>query len=141
MQQHTNLETYPCDSFAARIAGVSSGAQVPLPQMLGPPTGSMPIRLPQVRKRRERVVRGIICSVMIPAMDPSWAVSLISPVHHLLPHAFIHTCIHAFFHSSSATSRHSYMCLFVFSLLHIYVSYLIIYTLFALFTHACLPQW
>lgn len=75
------------------MAGVSSGAQVPLPQMLGPPTGSMPIRLPQVRKRRERVVRGITRSTMMAGREPNWAVSLISPDHHSLPHAFIYACI------------------------------------------------
>lgn len=61
------------------MAGESSGAQVVLPQMLGPPTGSMPIKLPQERKRLALMLRGIRRSVMTAAMEPNSAVSLISP--------------------------------------------------------------
>lgn len=76
---------YPCVSFLSAMAGVSSGAHVLLPQMLGPPTGSMPIRLPQDRNRLALVLRGIKCSVMRAAMEPSSAVSLISPAPCLAP--------------------------------------------------------
>lgn len=62
---------------------VSSGAQVPLPQMAGPPTGSMPMRLPQVRNSFARVARGIQRSVIKAESDPSSAVSLISPANRI----------------------------------------------------------
>ena len=72
---------YPCVSFFSAMAGESSGAQVELPQMLGPPTGSMPIKLPQERKRLALVLRGIKRSVMTADMEPNSAVSLISPAN------------------------------------------------------------
>ncbi len=144
MQQHSNLETHPCDSFAARIAGVSSGAQVPLPQMLGPPTGSMPIRLPQVRKRRERVVRGITRSTMMAGREPSWAVSLISPEHHsLLMLSFTLAFMHLSIHQVQQASTHTGVRLYSACNTHIYKSYLIIHTLFAscLFNTMLIPLW
>lgn len=78
---------YPCVSFFSAIAGESSGAQVELPQMLGPPTGSMPIKLPQERKRLALMFRGIKRSVMTADMEPNSAVSLISPAQRQMVNA------------------------------------------------------
>ena len=46
--------SYPKVWFFSLISSVSSGAQLLLPQMAGPPTGSMPMPAPQVRKSAAR---------------------------------------------------------------------------------------
>lgn len=55
--------------------------------MLGPPTGSMPIKLPQERKRLALMFRGIKRSVMTADMEPNSAVSLISPAQRQMVNA------------------------------------------------------
>jgi hypothetical protein len=50
-QGHHNAggDPYPKVTLAVTISWVSSGAHVALPQMEGPPMGSIPIKLPQLR--------------------------------------------------------------------------------------------
>ncbi len=50
--------------------------------------------------------------------------------------AFMHSSIHQVLQAST----HTGVCLYSACNTHIYVSYLIMHTLFASFTHACLPQ-
>ena len=71
--------SYPKVRFFSRISSVSSGAQLLLPQMAGPPTGSMPMPAPQVRKSAARRRAGTSFSPRNLLIRPMSAVSRVSP--------------------------------------------------------------
>ena len=66
-------------TLALTMSGVSSGAQVALPQMRGPPAGSMPMPEPQVRNSFTRAFWGTRLSDRNAPIRPSSAVSRVSP--------------------------------------------------------------